>query len=211
MLRFRQLAPHFPALVIDAASACVQVGVLRADGTAAWHADTAESGVAVFRGVERLGVDPLAVAAFVFCDGPGSVLGIRTAAMALRTWHVLKPRPLFAYCSLAVVAHALGRPELGVIADARRETWHHYQLGHGLRRLPTAGLTGELVLPEPFRHWSALPAGARLTQVPYVLADLLPKVWDVDLLRETDAPDAFLHEEPQYAKWTPQVHQAPAS
>lgn len=101
MLRFRQLAPHFPALVIDAASACVQVGVLRADGTAAWHADTAESGVAVFRGVERLGVDPLAVAAFVFCDGPGSVLGIRTAAMALRTWHVLKPRPLFAYSSLA--------------------------------------------------------------------------------------------------------------
>lgn len=210
MPSFRQLAPQFPALVIDAASASVQVGLLRADGTAAWHADTAESGVAVFDGLARLGVDPLSVAAFVFCDGPGSVLGIRTAAMALRTWNVLKPRPVFSYSSLALIAHALNRPELGVIADARRDTWHHYRLGQGLRRLPTNELSGELVLPETFRHWSALPSGAALTRIPYVLADLVPKVWDVDLLRMTDAPDAFLHEEPQYVKWTPQVHQAPA-
>ena len=32
---------------------------------------------------------------------------------------------------------------------------------------------------------------------------------DLDLFRPTDAPDAFLHEEPSYATWTPQIHRAP--
>lgn len=209
MFRFRQLSALSPTLVIDAASARIQVGLLHADGTARWHVSTEESGVAVFQGVVALGVDPQAIAAFVFCDGPGSVLGIRTAAMALRTWNVMKPRRVFAYSSLALVAHALGRDDVGVVADARRDTWHHYQIGRGLRRLAPADLTGELVMPEHFRHWSQLPAGVRI--VPYSLAELLPRVPDVDLLLETDAPDAFLHEEPSYVTWTPQIHRAPAS
>ena len=33
---------------------------------------------------------------------------------------------------------------------------------------------------------------------------------DADLFRATDAPDAFLHEEPSYATWTPQIHRAPS-
>jgi len=207
MPSFRQLSPLFPALVIDAASAHIQVGLFAPDRPAKWFTSQEESGVAIFQGVEQLGVDPLALAAFVFCEGPGSVLGIRTAAMAVRTWNVLRPRPVFAYQSLAVVAHALGQPDAGVIADARRESWHHYTLDHGLRRISAADLTGKLVMPEPFRHWSVLPA--HVTRAPYSLPDLLPKVWDADLLRATDSPDAFLHEEPQYATWTPQIHQAP--
>ena len=73
--------------------------------------------------------------------------------------------------------------------------------------MPTAELAGELVMPEGFRHWTPLPAG--VTSTPYVLADLLPRVADADLFRPTAAPDAFLHEEPAYATWTPQIHRAP--
>jgi len=150
-----------------------------------------------------------AAGAWVFCDGPGSILGIRTVAMALRTWRVLAPRPVFAYGSLAVVAHALGKCDVTVIADARRDRWHAFDLNSGvLRRAPTAELAGALVMPENFRHWSPLPAG--VTRVPYSLAELLPRVAGVDLFRATDAPDAFLHEEPSYAAWTPQIHRAPA-
>jgi tRNA threonylcarbamoyladenosine biosynthesis protein TsaB len=209
MPSLRQVSTLFPALVIDAASAQVQVGLLTGERTAVWQSSMDESGVAVFKGIEKLGVDPQAVGAFIFCDGPGSVLGIRTVAMALRTWSVLKPRPMFAYSSLALVAHALGRNDVGVIADARRESWHHYQIGRGLRRLARADLTGELVMPEHFRHWSTLPSS--VTSTPYLLADLLPRIWDVDLLLPTDAPDAFLHEEPSYVTWTPQIHRAATS
>ena len=202
------LAAHAPLLVIDAASARVQVGVLSADGSARWHVSEEEAGIAIFAGVAQLAFAPNAAAAFIFCEGPGSVLGIRTAAMALRTWHVLRARPMFSYPSLALVAHALGDDRLAVIADARRDAWHHFQLGRGLRRIAGTELSGTLVMPEGFRHWSALPANVAPT--PYVVRDLLARTRDADLLRVADEPDAFLHAEPSYVTWTPQIHRAPA-
>jgi tRNA threonylcarbamoyladenosine biosynthesis protein TsaB len=206
MPSLRHISSQFPALLIDAASTVVQVGLLQPAGPTVWETKTDEAGVAIFQCVEKLGFDLEKIASFVFCDGPGSVLGVRSAAMALRTWCILKPRPVFAYASLAVVAHALGRAQTGIIADARRGAWHYYDLERGLRRVAAADLTGELVMPENFRHWSPLPPN--VTLVPYSLHDLLPRVWEVDLLQETDAPDAFLHEEPSYVTWTPQIHRA---
>jgi tRNA threonylcarbamoyladenosine biosynthesis protein TsaB len=201
-------AAHGNLLVLDAASSRVQVGWRRADGTGNWESMDDEAGVAVFQCLEKLGVNADEAGAFVFCDGPGSVLGIRTVAMALRTWNVLKPRPMFAYCSLALVAHGLARPDVSIIADARREAWHHYQLGHGLRRVPTADLAGkELIMPEHFRHWATLPG--EVVRVPYSVHELLARVAGEDLFLHTDAPDAFLHEEPSYVTWTPQIHRAP--
>jgi tRNA threonylcarbamoyladenosine biosynthesis protein TsaB len=202
------LSDHAPLLLIDAASARVQTGWIEADASARWETADDEAGVAVFRCLAALGVQPAAASAFIFCDGPGSVLGIRTVAMALRAWNVLSPKPVFAYHSLAIVAHALDRADLTVIADARRDAWHALSTTSPLRRLPTAGLTGELVMPEGFRHWTPLPPSVART--PYSLADLLPRVIDRDLFRATDEPDAFLHEEPSYATWTPHIHRAPA-
>jgi tRNA threonylcarbamoyladenosine biosynthesis protein TsaB len=209
------LAAHPVALLLDAASARTQVGLLTPDPREAqrWFASDDEAGVALFAGAESLlaesGRRIADVGAFLFCEGPGSVLGIRTAAMALRTWRVLNPAPVFANRSLDHVAHALGDPAAGVIADARRDSWHIARLGAPLRRVPTAELRGALVMPAHFRHWTPLPEGVRRT--PYEVSELLPSLPDSDLFRQTDEPDAFLHEEPSYATWTPQVHQAPAT
>jgi tRNA threonylcarbamoyladenosine biosynthesis protein TsaB len=129
--------------------------------------------------------------------------------MALRAWNVLRARPTFAYTGLAVVAEALARPGLAVIADARRGQWHRVSRGAELARVPAAQLAGDLVTPEGFRHWDPLPAGTAITS--YDLAALLriPAVEAADLFRETAAPDAFLHREPEYLKWAPQIHRAP--
>lgn len=208
MPTLRQLtATQAPLLLIDAASARIQVAVLAAGGQAAWASSAEESGVGIFQCLDQLGVELAAIRAFVYCDGPGSVLGIRTAATAIRTWGVMAPRPVFAYHSLALVATALGRREITVIADARRDSWHAFTLDRGLRRGPATELGGELVTPDGFRHWAPLPAG--VTSTSYDLAELLPRVMDADLLRATAAPDAFLHEEPSYVTWTPQIHRAP--
>lgn len=208
MPNLRQLlAAHAPVLLLDAASARLQVGWLAADGTGDWATSDEEAGSGIFRCLERLGRPPGEAGALVYCDGPGSILGIRTTAMALRTWSVLQPRPMFAYHSLAVVAQALHRPGARIIADARRDAWHSRACAGPLQRVPAAELGGELLMPEGFRHWSPLPAG--VTRVPYGLADLLPVVADEDLFRATTAPEAFLHEEPSYATWTPQIHRAP--
>lgn len=208
------IATHGSVLLLDAASIRVQIGWFNGAGPAEagevqaqWESAEEEATTAVFQCLERLGRNPAEARAFIYCEGPGSVLGIRTVAMALRTWNVLHRRPVFGYCSLAILAHAIGRRELGVIADARRESWHHYQLGCGLRRLPASEINGELILPEEFRHWAPLPAP--VTRVPYTLATLLPRVADADLFQATDDPDAFLHEQPSYVTWTPQIHRGP--
>jgi tRNA threonylcarbamoyladenosine biosynthesis protein TsaB len=207
------LAAHSPALLLDAASARVQVGWLEAGSvsdpphSARWQSSEDEAGVALFRCLESLAADPSEARAFIFCDGPGSVLGCRTAAMAIRAWNVLSPRPVFAYHSLALVAHALGRPGATVISDARRDAWHRASLDAPLARVAASELTGELLMPEGFRHWAPLPAN--VVRVPYSLADLLPRALDARIFRPTDSPDAFLHEEPSYATWTPRIHRAP--
>ena len=201
------LAHHAPLLLLDAASSRVEVGWLAGESDWRWASSDDEAGVAVFRCIEALRCDLSSASGFVFCDGPGSILGIRTTAMAIRTWNVLRPRPVFNYASLAVVAHAAGDPNTGVIADARRDSWHHFQIGQGLRRIPSSALHGELVTPDYFRNWSPLPGNVR--RVPYSLAELWPPIRDFDLLLETNAPDAFLHEEPSYVTWTPQIHRAP--
>lgn len=208
MRRLRQLiAEHGPILVIDAASAVIQVGWLDSASKMEWAISSEESGVGIYECIEKLGREPREAAAFVFCDGPGSVLGVRTSAMAIRTWNVVRTRPAFAFHSLSAVAHVLGRPEITVISDARRETWHSSAVDRPLLRLPAAELTGELVMPDGFRHWSTLPPA--VTRVPYSLSEMFPQLLDAPIMRESDAPDAFLHEEPSYATWTPQIHRAP--
>ncbi len=213
MSSLRQLlAAHPTLLLIDSTSTRIQVGLWTAGAASVWqHSDT-EAGSGVFACVEALlaqaGRRIAEVDAFVFCEGPGSVLGIRTAAVALRTWQVINPNAAtYTYQSLDLVARDLGRPELSVIADARRDTWHVAQLGQTLRRVPSAELAGELVMPEFFRHWTPLPAGMGSTR--YDVAALLENLPDADLFRAVTEPDAFSHEEPSYVTWTPQIHQAP--
>ncbi len=205
------LAAHAPLLLIDAASARVQVGMWPATGDARWLSSGQEAGLAIFDCVEKLGVEIETLGGYVLCEGPGSILGIRTAAMAVRAWRVLAPRPVWVYRSLALVAQALGESGPAVIADARRDRWHVAQLGQPLRRIPTAGLPpGALAMPDGFRHWSKLPEDRAVPLVPYDLVTLWPHAIDADLLEPADTPEAFLHEEPAYVTWTPQIHRAPS-
>ena len=90
------LTEHPTLLLIDAASTRVQVGLWHQD-LVSWQIDEAEAGTAVFSCTEKLLAERnLTIAdlnAYIFCEGPGSVLGIRTSAVALRTWRVLNPAP----------------------------------------------------------------------------------------------------------------------
>lgn len=206
-------------LLIDSASAVIQVGILRAGSEPFWETSGDEAGVGVFGATEtvlrRAGGSLGAIDAFVFCEGPGSVLGIRTAAVALRTWNAIRARPVFAFRSLELVANFQLQRRTGpfsVIADARRDSWHVIAASASgatspLRRAVAAELTGTLLMPQSFRHWSPPPEGVEI--VPYQLSVMLEALRDAPLLSETSEPDAFLHEAPSYQTWTPQVHRAP--
>lgn len=150
--------------------------------------------------------------AAAFCDGPGSVLGIRLAAATLRAWRSVRPGlALYSYHSLPLLAAA--HPGLAIIADARRDTWHAVLPGSPLelKRLPSAELPAlaPLGTPESFRRWSALPAGTEPRALPWSASALLCAATDAPFFAEAAEPEAYLHDQPSYAAWTPQVHQAP--
>lgn len=222
MPTLRQLnSSHRTLLLLDSSSTNLQVGLLERDHEPLWSVRAGEAGEQLFAAVQDVLARARAtigdIEAFVFCDGPGSVLGIRTAAVALRTWNVLRARPCHRYCSLALLAHSealRGRRGFSVVSDARRETWHRVQVNEAgtlgrLQRVGTAELSGPLLMPDGFRAWSKIDAP--ITTVPYELAPRLAQLCDVELFAPTDEPDAFLHEEPVYQMWTPQVHRAPST
>lgn len=213
------LAAHGSILVFDAVSLRVQVGLLRRDQPALWEHIDDEAGRGLFSGTEavlaKAGFSLDEVDAFAFCEGPGSMLGTRTVAMALRTWLVLKPRPVFAYQSLAFAAFAEWRRaprSFAVIADARRESWHTQAVAAdgtlgATARLPTPELpAGELLMPAGFRVWSRPPA--HLGACNYDLSALTVAIADADLFRTVESPDARQHEAPDYKKWSAQPHSA---
>lgn len=212
------LTDHGSLLVLDAASTRVQVGLLQADAAPQWSASGEEAGRGIFTCTDallketRLAID--AIGAFVYCEGPGSMLGIRTVAMALRTWQVLGPRPAFAYRSLAVA----GRLEwswrepraFSVVADARRDTWHCQAVAAdgsmtALQRLPAGDLPeGEIVTPDGFRHWSVPPR--RFENCSYELAAIFPALGGGEFFHRVTDPDAFQHEAPEYKKSPARIH-----
>ncbi len=217
-LTLREIQTRHPRLLlIDCASARIQIGLFPSAASASWETASGEAGTMLFSCLEKLlarhALTLDAIDAFAFCEGPGSTLGIRTAATALRTWKTLRERPSYSYQSLTLVAQHLARIEgqrgFTVIADARRETWHALHVSADgqpapLRRLPPRELTGTLYTPNDFRAWSQPPADVRNT--PYDLPALLPALADAPLFQLNHEPDAFLHEERVYQTWTPQIH-----
>lgn len=205
------LVAHPSFLLVDTSSARVQVGLWAPSVTTPrWHTSEAEAGTGLFACVEALLAETgLAIGdlnAFAFCEGPGSILGIRTAAVALRTWQVLANAPIYSFRSLDLAAHFHRRTDLTLIADARRDRWHVVSPQGTLSRIATNELRGALGMPEGFRHWTPLPANVE--RVSYDLTQMLPATAQIDLFRTAEHPDAFLHEDPAYALWTPRIHQA---
>jgi tRNA threonylcarbamoyladenosine biosynthesis protein TsaB len=213
------LADHKNVLILDAASTQTQVGLMRLSATAFWQRTPDEAGRGMFEGSERIlsesGLRLEDIGAFVFCEGPGSMLGVRTVAMALRTWVTLNSRAVFSYQSLAIAARATWhegeKRKFAVVADARRDTWHLQQINvegqlAPLQRVPATGLPeGELFTPENFRSWATPPRSIGVCG--YDLAQLFETLKDDDdLFRATAAPDAFQHEAPEYKKWPAAIH-----
>lgn len=210
---------HGVVLALDAASLKVSAGLLRSGQPAIWAHVEADANRGIFSASHRvlqqagLGLD--AVRAFVFCEGPGSILGVRTLAMALRTWLVLEARPIYAYQSLAVLVRSdwqRAPRAFAAIADARRDTWHVQSVtANGtlapLARIPVTAIPpGEIVTPASFRAWAPLPSSAQ--RVGYELEDIFHRLGDADVFHPAPAPDALQVEAPDYRRWSAQMHSA---
>ncbi len=214
--------PRFPILVIDTASTLTHVGLGSTAGSWSWHESSEESGTALFRGVDScLKEHELALGSMrtiIFCEGPGSMLGIRTAAMAIRTWtatDVFTDTPVLAYTSLALAAEGLlletASESFTVSIDARRKSWYCLNPDPSestsiTRRVSVdeAGTIASAVyLPRGFPVWNQRPEHWR--DCPYEPKWLENSKIRNAILRPVDPPDAFVIDPPVYQRWTPTV------
>lgn len=217
------LTDHGSLLVFDAASTRVQVGLFESNAPAKWRDSTEEAGRSIFICAELVlkesqrSID--GIGALVFCEGPGSMLGVRTVAMALRTWRVLKSRPVFAYQSLAVAGRAEwtlhGARNFSIVADARRDSWHCQAVATDgamapLHRVAAVDLPdGEITTPENFRTWSVPPRP--FGSCSYDLEKIFAALGEGDFFREVEDPEAFQHEAPEYKKSPARIHSIASS
>lgn len=215
-------SPIPPILYVDAASPVVAVG-LQTDPlpeSTIWRHVEAKADVAMFQAAEELlRNSALAVAdlrAIVFCEGPGSLLGIRLAAMMIRTWSILPrkhPLVVFGYRSLQLLAADLldsgRRPPFRIITDARRQSWNVLAVSaegevEKITRVPAGELNADespVFYPQEFRSWQPMPDLAQA--VSYRPETIATFGATSGLLHPVESPDAFMTEMPTYKTWEP--------
>lgn len=219
-------------LLIDASSpTSTLVGLLGENGKT-WRAFDEEKSPAlegIFVATEKV-LGSRMPAGFIFCAGPGSILGIRIAAMAIRAWCACRWHasvPVLAYQSLrlhvALITRAFPQEkDFAVLAESRLNCWNVLGVRAGAPEKKICEIKSDVLaqsVPEkvfllPQRRAGTPTLNAPAT--PFSPARFLEN--DAAVFAETpalltpcdEAPDALNTADPDsYAKWTPARHKSP--
>ena len=207
-------------LLIDASSQ-VQVGIPDSKGwlTLAREEKPALESIfeAIPKSLEKIDSSASAIDAILFCEGPGSTLGLRIAATAVKT--ILRenePSPtLFSYNALDLAAILSN--------DASRPILAPFRKGKRLLRIPISdSLIGSIeVLEEPIseslskealhlpslRSWETLPEG--LDVLDYDISHIAGLAELAPILRPTEIPEVFTPLPTEFRKWKPARNLSP--
>ena len=215
--------PNAPTLVIDGSGSAVFAGVLGQDKQ--WLATSEQEGApleSLFPSVEAtLEVAQLALSdirSFVYCEGPGSVLGLRLCAMAIETWSRLHPESAqyYAYNSLQLTAAltCADTPELDnalLVSDWKKGAWNAVSIHQGqpgsteiADDAMIADWTGPLYHLPQRKGWQKPPVGS--TTVDYRPLRL-PEA--LDRIKSTEGVELYASGINVFQKWTPERHRAP--
>lgn len=212
-------------MVIDGASSSVFVGILNSDGE--WLAQSEESGApleSLFPFAEKVledaDVSLANLSGFIFCAGPGSVLGLRLCAMAIETWTRLFPQAaeMLSYNSLDLTARLLldsnqDLQDALIVADWKKGAWNaifiHNRVVGKTEVVDDAAIDGwsgpVYHLPQR-KGWQKPPSGA--TSLVYE-PGRLNAVWKQDeCLAPCDEVRLYSAGANTFQKWTPERHRA---
>ncbi|MDR2981235.1 MAG: hypothetical protein LBV12_03200 [Puniceicoccales bacterium] len=219
-----QLSTSLPYLFLDAAGREPIAGVWQ---NGQWLAYQNSAGLAATEGLfsatdavlksASLGVEDCA--GFIFVEGPGSILGIRIAAMAIRGWKALPglaDKPVYATGTLSLAAHLLlredpSRQNFSLLADSRQGRWNVAIVDNGTVPSGFEEIRGEHLaeLPTPRYRITQRALGAppvECLDLPSALLKNDPGVLSVQsLLHIVESPDA-LNMPGEFSKWEPQRH-----
>jgi len=214
--------PTAPTLVIDGSDLAVFAGVLGSNGK--WLARSQQAGTALeslFPTIETtLEAAQLTLAdirSFIYCEGPGSVLGLRLCAMAIETWSRLHPQSAhyFAYNSLQLTAALLCADDPGLdqallISDWKKDSWNAVKIRNGQPSVTEVVDDATIAnWPDSLYHlpqrkgWQKPPANATIVEYrPDRLAEIF------HLPRPTATVELYASGLNVFRKWTPDRHRA---
>ena len=215
--------PSAPTLVIDGSGSVVFAGVRGQDG--AWLAKSELDGApleslfpAVEATLEAAQLSLSEIRSFIYCEGPGSVLGLRLCAMAIETWSRLNPESAhyYAYNSLQLTAALICADTTGIdnallVSDWKKGVWNAVKINQGIPG-PTAVAddamiaewTGSLYHLPQRKGWQKPPVGATTVEYsPQRLAEAL------DRLKPTTGVELYASGVNVFQKWTAERHSAP--
>ncbi len=207
-------------LFLDGSGLNPRVGLWRSGRWLAYREGPAPALAALYGGVRELvreaGVAWAELGGYLYVDGPGSVLGLRLTAMAVRTWQTddaAKPgqtsRPVLACGSLqlaAALARAVQIPTpFGIFTESRQGRWHVLTVnGDGTNSSPAE--VGENELPAGIlfhlaarKAWSKPPAHAQ--PLPATLRDHPEIVGRPGLFNPAATAIPYSVQAPEYKKW----------
>jgi tRNA A37 threonylcarbamoyladenosine modification protein TsaB len=212
-----------PALVIDGSSASTFVGILGVDlhwlGYTCSGKPPLESLFTTVESVSKEADLPLGnLRAYLYTEGPGSVLGLRLCAMAIETWSRLFPHSAnyFAYNSLTLVAAQVlsQSPETRdalILSDWKKDLWNAVAIKSGQIQDPAPVTPETLVSSQsPLYHlparkgWQSPPREAQRIEA---RPDRLPQLLNTpDLLKRTQGVQLYSAGSNTFQKWTARRH-----
>lgn len=218
--------PPAPALVIDGSSTCFFAGALGDDGS--WLASRTANEPALeslFKTVDAvlaeacIGLEQ--IQAYIYCEGPGSVLGLRLCSMAIETWRQLEPNPpkVYAYKSLKLTAATLLNAQQTsetalLVSDWKKDSWNSIKICGQAIDAEVSPISSEELTDwqGPLYHlparkgWQKPPEGAiKLSYEPEHLAKLLNTP---GLIRETERVELYQSGINTFQKWAPERHRS---
>jgi tRNA threonylcarbamoyladenosine biosynthesis protein TsaB len=211
-------------LFLDASGVAVRAGVWQNMRWLGWQESEAPALEAIFaqvRGVLTEARLPLEkIDGYLYVEGPGSVLGLRLAAMAIRAWQIDeaarnggKAKPVLACGSLPLAATlalaAKTPPPFAVFTEARQGHWHVLDVNDGEnppdgaatpREVEENGLPAGTLFHLPARKaWHQPPPQAHL--MPFSLRDHPEILSRPNLFRPVETPTPYASHPPEYKKW----------
>ena len=206
-------------LLVDASSYRVQVGLMGDRSWEVFYCSDTESLEAIFEGVAHCLKSAVIrleqLHAFALCSGPGSVLGIRLAAMAVQTWRRIHPDEeaiLYDYRSLEAVAailmHSGAATPFHVLATLSQHMWYCLTVQDIVRTGSIQSLCERDLKALPGKHYHLIQR--RNGPAPPVSAEplaydlsSLPVVMDANggIFRTVQTPEFFADGRLLYRKW----------
>ncbi|MEM7672396.1 MAG: hypothetical protein AAF212_03555 [Verrucomicrobiota bacterium] len=208
-----------PWLVLDASHPTVEIGIIGANGWLAHECAGAPALSSLFDLTKKcfqtanLSLDK--ITSYVQCMGPGSILGIRLTAMAIKTWRGIYPNTsCLTYTSLDLARRSISlrnsEEAFRIVTDWKRNAWHLIESDdRTITSIDTETLsssTGQKTFYLTQRKsWESPPL--EVTEIQYSIK-ALPRILSVqsDVLTQSTEPGLFQHHEPVYQKWGPSRH-----